>query len=343
MRYDNHNHTRYSNIRLRDALPTPEALIDKAIELGLAGISISEHECVSSHVKANRYYQEKIKEKYPNFKIGLSNEIYLVDEIPCEDHYHYILTAIDEIGYRQIKELSTIAWLNSYSSKGLTRVDTLKKDLEEIVTKNPGHLIASSACIGGELGKSILELTAAEKIGDKVSAEKYHNQIVDFILWNKKIFGDNFYIEVQPGISKEQITVNQRLLSISNCFNIKMIPTSDTHYLRPEDRYVHKAFLNSENKEREVDAFYQDAYLHSDEEMIEKFALSGFDSSFVQQLFDNSMELYNKIKQFSLFHPQQVPKVDVENYPICINPPAELKKYPNLYKMYQSEDKIDRY
>ena len=343
MRYDNHNHTRYSNIRLRDALPTPEALIDKAIELGLAGISISEHECVSSHVKANKYYQEKIKEKYPNFKIGLSNEIYLVDEIPCENHYHYILTAIDEIGYRQIKELSTIAWLNSYSSKGLTRVDTLKKDLEEIVTRNPGHLIASSACIGGELGKSILGLTAAEKIGDKVSAEKYHNQIVNFILWNKKIFGDNFYIEVQPGISKEQITVNQRLLSISNCFNIKMIPTSDTHYLRPEDRYVHKAFLNSENKEREVDAFYQDAYLHSDEEMIEKFALSGFDSLFVQQLFDNSMELYNKIKQFSLFHPQQVPKVDVENYPICINPPAELKKYPNLYKMYQSEDKIDRY
>ena len=343
MRYDNHNHTRYSNIRLRDALPTPEALIDKAIELGLAGISISEHECVSSHVKANKYYQEKIKEKYPNFKIGLANEIYLVDEIPCETHYHYVLTAIDEIGYRQIKELSTIAWLNSYSFKGLTRVDTLKKDLEEIVTRNPGHLIASSACIGGELGKSILELTAAEKIGDKSSAEKYHNQIVNFILWNKKIFGDNFYIEVQPGISKEQITVNQRLLSISNCFNIKMIPTSDTHYLRPEDRYVHKSFLNSENKEREVDAFYQDAYLHSDEEMIEKFALSGFDSLFVQQLFDNSMELYNKIEQFSLFHPQQVPKVDVENYPICINPPTELKKYPNLYRMYQSEDKIDRY
>ena len=62
MRYDNHNHTRYSNIRLRDALPTPEALIDKAIELGLAGISISEHECVSSHVKANKYYQEKNNE-----------------------------------------------------------------------------------------------------------------------------------------------------------------------------------------------------------------------------------------------------------------------------------------
>ena len=343
MRYDNHNHTRYSNLRLRDALATPEALIDTAIELGLAGISISEHECISSHVKANKYYFENIKEKYPNFKLGLADEIYLVDERPNDEHYHYVLTAIDEIGYHQIKELSTIAWLNSYSAKGLTRVDTLKSDLEKIVMRAPGHLIGSSACIGGELGKSILGLTAAEKTGDKVSAEKYHNQIVNFILWNKKVFGDNFYIEVQPGISKEQITVNQRLLSISTCFNIKMIPTSDTHYLRPEDRYVHKSFLNSENKEREVDAFYQDAYLHTDEEMIEKFALSGFDKMFVEKMFENSMEIYNKIQMFSLFHPQQVPQVDVEDYPIIKNPPQDLRVYPRLYSMYFSEDKINRY
>lgn len=343
MRYDNHNHTRYSNLRLRDALATPEALIDTAIELGLAGISISEHECISSHVKANKYYFEIIKEKYPNFKLGLADEIYLVNERPNDEHYHYVLTAIDEIGYHQIKELSTIAWLNSYSAKGLTRVDTLKSDLEKIVMRAPGHLIGSSACIGGELGKNILKLTAAEKIGDKVSAEMCHNQIVNFILWNKKVFGDNFYIEVQPGVSKEQIIVNQRLLSIATCFNIKMIPTSDTHYLRPEDRYVHKSFLNSENKEREVDAFYQDAYLHTDEEMIEKFALSGFDKIFVEKMFENSMEIYDKIQMFSLFHPQQVPQVDVEDYPIIKNPPQDLKVYPRLYSMYFSEDKINRY
>ncbi len=342
MRYDNHNHTRYSNLRLRDALPTPEALIDKAIELGLAGISISEHECVSSHVKANKYYQEVIKEKYPNFKIGLANEIYLVDERPNNEHYHYVLTAIDEIGYHQIKELSTIAWLNCYTTSGMTRVDTLKKDLKKVVSKNPGHLIASSACIGGELGKNILKMTAAEKIGDMRSAEECHDKIVNFILWNKEVFGDNFYIEVQPGVSKEQIIVNQRLLSIANCFNLKMIPTSDSHYLRPEDRYVHKAFLNSEDKEREVDAFYQDTYLHTDEEMIDKFALSGFDQLFVKKMFQNSMEIYDKITSYSLFHPQQVPKVDVEDYPIILNIDEKIKKYPHLTQMYFSKDKIER-
>jgi DNA polymerase-3 subunit alpha len=340
-RVDIHNHTRYSNLRLRDALATPEQLIDKAIELGLAGISISDHEAVSGHIKANKYAQE-IKKTYPNFKVMLGDEIYLVDSRPSDEHYHYVLTAIDEIGYHQIKEISSIAWLHSYASKGMTRVDTLKSDLERIVMKNPGHLIGSTACIGSELGQSILKLTKAEKSENAEMAKFYHNKIVNYILWNKKVFGDNFYIEVQPGVSKEQITVNQRTLSIAQCFKVKMIPTSDTHYLRPEDRYIHKSFLNSENKEREVDAFYQDAYLHTNDEMIEKFALSNFDKLFVEQMFENSMEIYYKVKDFSLFHPQTVPKVAVDFYPKQ-KAPAALQSYQTLAKMYESDDEIDRY
>jgi DNA polymerase-3 subunit alpha len=340
-RVDIHNHTRYSNLRLRDALATPEQLIDKAIELGLAGISISDHEAVSGHIKANQYAQ-KIKEEHPDFKVMLGDEIYLVDSRPSDEHYHYVLTAIDEVGYHQIKEISSIAWLHSYAAKGLTRVDTLKSDLERIVMKNPGHLIGSTACIGSELGQSILKLTKAEKSNDAAAAKVYHDKIVNYILWNKKVFGDNFYIEAQPGVSKEQITVNQRILSIAQCFGVKMIPTSDTHYLRPEDRYVHKSFLNSENKEREVDSFYQDAYLHTNEEMIEKFALSNFDKLFVEQMFANSMEIYDKVKDFSLFHPQAVPQVAVDFFPIQ-KAPADLANYSTLAKMYESEDKIDRY
>ena len=340
-RIDIHNHTRYSNLRLRDALATPEQLIDKAISLGLKGISISDHECISGHIKANQYAQ-RIEEKYPDFKVILGDEIYLVDERPCDEHYHYVLTAKDKIGYHQLKELSSIAWLYSYSSKGMTRVDTLKSDLERVIKKNPGHLIGSSACLGGEVARSILELDKAERIMDTESAEFYHNKIVNFILWNLSLFKDDFYLEVQPGISKEQIIMNKRMRSIAECFNIKMIPTSDTHYLRPENRYVHKAFLNSENKEREVDAFYQDAYLHTNEEMIEKFEKSGYEKEFVEQMFENSMEIYNKIEDFSLFHTQQVPKIEVEEFPIQ-EPPQDLKEYPQLSEMFYSKDKIDRY
>ena len=340
-RCDVHNHTRYSNLRLRDALPSPKQLIDRAIEIGLCGIAITEHECLSSHPEANQYAQE-LKDKYPDFKVILGDEIYLVDERPNNDHFHFILLAKDKIGHHQLRELSTIAWLNSYSAKGLTRVDLLKSELAEVVLREPGHLIASSACIGGELGQAILNLTTAEEEKDEQAKTYWHNKIVTFLLWLKNLFGEDFYIEVQPGISKEQLVVNHRMVSIAHCFGIKMISTSDAHYLKPEDRYVHKAFLNSENKEREVDAFYQDAYLHTNEDMIKKFAKSGYDELFVQGMFENSMEIYNKIEDYSLAHSQQVPKVKVP-YIEKKTPPIFLTKYDQLSKMYYSNNDVDRY
>lgn len=224
----------------------------------------------------------------------------------------------------------------------MTRVDTLKSDLERIYSQNPNHLIASSACIGSELGYNILELTDAENKGDKNRAVAAYNNICNFIDWCKKLFKDDFYIEVQPGVSADQIIVNKRLRKIGKYFGIKLIPTSDAHYLSTLDASIHKAFLNSENKEREVDSFYKDAYLHSNEEMIEKFAKSGFEQSFVEELFQNSMEIYDKVQDFSLAHSQQVPKVDV---PLVnkAEPPIDLSNYPVLSGMYKSDDNMDRY
>lgn len=340
-RCDIHNHTRYSNLRLRDALATPKALIDRAIELGLSGVAITDHEAICGHVKANQYAQE-IKDNHPDFKVILGNEIYLVDERPSDNHYHFILLAKDKIGHRQLRILSTLAWLNSYSTKGMTRVDTLKSDLDRIVRENPGHLIASTACIGSEIGQCVLSLTEAEKAQNEQDKIYWHDRIVNFILWLKDLFKDDFYIEVQPGISKEQLIVNRRLSSIAHCFNIKMIPTSDTHYLTKQDRLVHKAYLNSENKEREVDSFYQDTYLHSNEEMVTKFAESGYDELFVEEMFRNSMEIYDKVENYSLHHSQQVPEIEVPYIPQA-NPPEMIKPYKQLSAMYKSQSDVDRY
>lgn len=336
-RFDYHNHTIYSNIRLIDSICDIEKLIDTAIELKLAGIAITDHEALCSHPKVIQY-AEKIHKEHPNFKIALGDEIYLVDEIPNTDHYHYILLAKDKQGHKILRKLSSLAWLNSYQANG-TRVDTLKSDLERYVKQNPGHLIASTACIGGELGKRILSMTAAEKIGDTATVQREHEAIVKFILWNKELFGDDFYIETQPGISKEQIIVNRRLLSIAKCFDLKMTCTSDSHYYRPEDRLVHKAFLNSKDGDREVDAFYQDAYLHSDEEMASGYAKSDFDSSLIEQMFENTIEIMNKIEDYTLFHTQQIPMVEVKDYP----KKKWRAEYPVLNSMFASDDKINRY
>lgn len=337
-----HAHSTFSNIRLIDSINEPTKLIDKALEMGLAGIALTDHECLSGHPKVIKY-ADKVHKEHPDFKVILGNEIYLVDERPNDDHYHFILLAKDREGHKQLRILSSLAWLNSYHVKGLERVDTLKADLERIVKENPGHLVAATACIGGELGKRILALTKAEKLGDVTAAQENHDGIVRFILWCKEVFGDDFYLECQPGVSPEQVLVNRRMVSIAQCFNVKMIVTCDAHYLTKEDRYVHKSYLNSKQGEREVDAFYQDAYLHTNEEIIEKLQKSDYDKMFVEQMFANTMEIYDKIENYSLFHKQTIPKVEVPYYHKTEWRSDQTKEFPTLASLYMSDDDIDRY
>ena len=70
--------------------------------------------------------------------------------------WHFILLAKDITGWQQIKELSSRAWGRAYMERGMERVPTTYQDVEEIIKGNQGHVIASSACIGGEVGKMIL-------------------------------------------------------------------------------------------------------------------------------------------------------------------------------------------
>lgn len=342
-RIDCHNHTHYSNIRLLDSINRPKDLINYAIELGLSGIAITDHECLSGHPEAN-LYQFELQKEHPNFKVILGNEIYLVDERPSTAHYHFILLAKDLKGHKQLRQLSSRAWMNSYFARGMERVDTLKSDIEEIVGANPGHLIASTACLGGELDVAILQLIYSEKMGLTDEVKLCKNKIGNFLTWGKNLFGEDFYIECQPGVSNEQVIVNKRLVSIAQFFNIKMIVTCDSHYLKAEDRAIHKSYLNSKEGEREVDAFYADAYLHSNQEMYTKLSASEFSQEFVDQMFANSMEIYNKIENYSLAHKQTIPKVEVKNYPKVLPKDSQFKeKYPILSQMSNSEDDVERY
>ena len=268
-RLEIHSHTMYSNIRLLDCINRPKDLINQAIDLGLKGISITDHDCLSSHMEVNMYAQEVLKE-HPEFKVVLGNEIYLTGTRENgQKYYHFILLAKSKIGHRALRELSSRAWMNSYWDRGMERVVTLYSDLNEIVNKYPGQLIATTACIGGEISSLTLEMINAEKIGDIETINKCHDRIVEFILWMKQIFQDDFYIECAPACSKEQIAVNQRLVSIAKAFNLKMVIGSDAHYLKKQDRYVHKAYLNSKGGEREIDTFYEYAYLQNQEEILE--------------------------------------------------------------------------
>ena len=339
-RFEVHSHTHYSNLRLLDCINRPKDLINRAIELGLAGIAITDHEALCGHIEINMYQQELLKE-HPDFKVALGNEIYLTDTRDMgQRYYHFILIAKNKEGHRALRELSSRAWMNSYWDRGLERVPTLKSDIEEIMKKYPGTLIATTACLGGELSVNTLNLINAEATGDKNGAEIAHNNIVNFMLWCKEIFKDDFYVECAPGASRDQILVNKRLVSIAQAFGLKMVIGSDAHYLKKEDRYVHKAYLNSKGGEREVDEFYEFAYLQTNEEIIENLKKSDFSEDYIMQMFDNSYGIFEKIENFSLAHKQTIPKVSVPDYP---KKSFDKEHYPILASMFESDDKVNRY
>ena len=346
-RFDTHSHSHYSNLRLLDCINRPDKLIDRAIDIGLAGIAITDHESLSGHIEINKY-AKKIKEKNPNFKIALGNEIYLVDEAGMgQKYFHFILIAKDKVGHKQLRRLSSRAWMNSYFDRGLERVPTLKRDLEAEISKDPGHIIATTACIGGELGFSILELEKARQTGDQQGSLNYKQRIIDFVLWCKNLFSDDFYFEVTPAASREQVIVNKKIAELSVVFGVKMVLGSDAHYLTKADRYVHEAYLNSKGGERETAQFYEYAYLQDETDVIKNLTPSIVDS--YEQICQNSMEIYNKIEWYSLEHPQVIPSVEVENYPKHEGmiaghhgDPAH-NDYPILNSMFNSEDKYERY
>nr|DAU32026.1 MAG TPA: DNA polymerase III, alpha subunit [Caudoviricetes sp.] len=337
-RFEVHAHTDYSNIRLIDCINKVDTLISRAQEIGLRGICITDHECLSGHVKANQIALG-LQKKGSDFKIGLGNEIYLTDSRESNQRYwHFILIAKDVIGYKQLRILSSRAWLQSYHDRGMERVPTLKSELAEIVKANKGHLIATSACLGGELSAAVLEMEEARHRGDKETAAQSYHRIKDFLSFVQDLFGDDFYIECAPGASKEQVIVNKKLAEIANVYGMKMVIGTDAHYLKKEDRYVHKAYLNSKNGEREVDNFYEFSYLQTEEEIVENLTPSIVDS--YEKMCANSMEIFDKIQNYSLLHNQVIPQVEVKDFP---QTKAEIKDCPILNAMYASENQHERY
>ena len=309
-----HNHTIDSNIRLLDSICTVKGLIDTSIKLGLSGIAITDHECLSAHVEAEKY-MKIVKKEHPDFKLAFGNEIYLVDErAPRQKYYHFILIAKDAIGHRALRELSSKAWLNSFKDRKQERVPTTKDELTEIVNKFKGHLIATTACIGGELPQNILLYLTARKINDMENAVIYYNKILKFLDYCIKLFGDDFYIECAPGTAEEQVLVNQTCRKIAELQNIKMVVGTDAHYLTKSDRLIHKAYLNSKEGDREIDSFYEFTYL-MDYDEVSNLLNKSFDEEYTKQILINTLEIKNKIEEYSFIRKQDIPPVEVKDYP----------------------------
>ena len=336
-----HNHTMYSNLRLLDCINRPQDLIDKAIEMGLSGIAITDHEALCSHMEVNQY-AKKIKEKYPDFIIALGNEVYLVDKRePGIKYNHFLLAAKDEIGHKALRELSSIAWYGAYTDRGMERVPITKDEMATVMAKYKGHVVATTACMGGELSSAAYNMALAENVNDIASAQIFYNQICDFLKYCLDVFGDDFYIECAPSTAEDQCITNRKLYRIAQAYKIPIVVGTDAHYLTKDDRYVHKSYLNSKGGEREVDSFYEFAHLMTYDEVYELLEYCFKDKAIPIYILENSRKLGEKFTSYSLERKQMIPKVEVKDYPKCSA--WEWDMYPTIRSLLASDNIQERY
>ena len=338
-----HNHTDFSNFRLRDSINTVESLIDYALELEHQVVAITEHDTIASAIRAEKYYN-KIKKDNPNFKLIRGNEIYLVRnglnannyKKETDRYFHFILLAKDLEGHRQIREVSSRAWMRSYVARRMRRVPTYYQDLIDIIGANPGHVIGCTACLGGCLPTQLIR--------NRDSGAPSMDLIKRWIVQMQGIFGvDDFYFEMQPSFNKDQIYVNKKLVELSEEMDVKYIITNDAHYLKKEDRQIHKAFLNSQQGDREVDDFYATTYLMSDEE-IYHYMEESLGKDVIQTAYKNIEEIKDKCDDYTLLKPLKIPRLNWKTFNVK---PDVIQfwsdKIPYLKKFIESEYAEDRH
>lgn len=348
-----HNHTGVSSASrgFADSSTKLEDLVKKAKNLGLGGVAVTDHEAVGAFVQA------KNLEKELDFPVICGNEIYLVSDE--QDHLlrneyekgmyfpHFLLLALDKTGNQQLRELSSIAWENSYRQHML-RTTTLMSDVERIIGENKGHVVSSTACLGSQTGQWIIDIMANEHDTSRVAMRE--KQIREFVNWGVDTFGKgNFFLEAQPPSYIEgeqqdtQAYVNQYLLDLGKEMDIPWIITSDSHYLERDMLDIHSAFLNSGDggDEREVVDFYATAYLMSEEEVVSYFE-QYWDMEDIQIAIDNTKRIGNRAERYTLEMKQHIPKIDLED-----GWKIEQDFYPDnleyINKMIESKYEQDRY
>lgn len=335
-----HNHSEFSNMRMKDAIAKLDDLIQTSADLGYSGIVITEHDCLSGSIKALEKAEE-IHQQNPNFIVGLGNEIYLVDEQPVEEvrkFYHFLLIARTAQGYEYLKELSTRAWKRSKVVKGIRRVPTFYSDIEEVV-KTQGDLIASSSCLGSRFSYLVNKYIETNETEDK-------KNIVTFVRWCQKVFGKNyFYIEIQSSINEEQVIYNKKAIQIAKAMGIKVVLTEDVHYLTKADSKIHKAFVNSarsnNNEDDNTKDFYEGCYLKTEEDLRERMSYLS-DSEFAE-VCQNTVNIINSLESYSLEKSAIVPLRKLPPFEVQHLFSKWYSECPTIAKFAYTDEEQDRF
>ena len=299
-----HVHTHYS---LFDGIATPQEYVDRAVSLGMPAIAITDHGSLSGHREMYRAAKEK------GVKPILGIEGYMCDDRfdrrdkedrkePLDMVYnHIILLAKNQKGLENLNKLNEIAWTEGYYKK--PRIDF------EVLEKYSEGIIVSSACPSGIIAKSI-------ELGELAVAKKH-------IEWFKKVFAEDYYIEVMPHNAPE---INKTLLELADQYNIKSIVTPDCHHVDQSQKEIQefKLILNTYSNKTQKDATYEKSKKHKD--MMDRLDyLYGEDRQmsfnkfeihllsyeeikaamekqgiYREDIYSNTIDVYNKIEEYDI-------------------------------------------
>ncbi len=250
-----HVHTHFS---LLDGLAKIDDILDRAKELGMDSLAITDHGVLYGAIE---FY---IKAKARGIKPIIGCEMYIT---PTDLHsknpdsadrkrHHLILLAKNEVGYKNLMRLITIAHLEGFYYK--PRID------KTVLRSHSEGLIGLSACAEGEVPSAAISgnLEKAEKL-----ALEYEN-----------IFGKgNFYLEIQhhPKFAPQQIA-NDALIAISKKLNISLVATNDIHYVNEGDASVQDILLciqtnRKVEEQNRMNLMDFKLYLKSPDEMADHF------------------------------------------------------------------------
>ncbi len=298
-----HVHTYYS---ILDGQSPVEKLVDKAVANGMRGMAITDHGNMFG-VKELFNYCNKINGKLKDqgkepFKPIFGCEMYVarrtkadrVKEKGDAGGYHLIVLAKNYHGYKNLIKLVSRAWVDGFYSKPRTDRADLEKYHED--------LIVCSACIAGEVPAKILK-------GDIPGTR-------EAIEWHKRVFGDDYYLELQRHEVKDpnqranretfplQQRANKEILKLAKEYGIKVVCTNDCHFVDQENAEAHDHLLclstGKELNDPTRMLYSKQEWFKTREEMNEIFAD-------VPEALSNTLEILDKVETYSIDHSPIMP------------------------------------
>ena len=314
-----HVHSEYS---LLDGMSRIKDLPVRAKELGMKAIALTDHGVMYGAVD---FYKECKKN---DIKPIIGCEVYVAPhsrfdkEAGRDNGYnHLILLAKNKTGYQNLSKLVSLSFVEGFYYK--PRIDL------EILEQYSEGLICLSACLAGSLSQAIIQdnMEKAEEIA----------------LWHKRVFKDDYYIEIQHNGLRQQIMVNQKLIQLARKLDIPLAATNDAHYLKKEDSYFHEVLLCIQTGKRMSDEDRmrfetEEFYIKSPEEMADYF------SEFPDAI-ENTVKIAEKCNYDFEFGVTKLPNYDVpEEYATHLDYFKDLcyKGIKNRYGENPSEEVMSR-